>query len=358
MSDNLNYSGNDEKKGKSGMQRAQDAKNTVDKGRNLLKAAKGISKLAPLVTAISTIGIILLIIFLAIGYIAFFETLPGLFVDKVKEIAAGFWGWFTGDEEVQIDAGQINDLAMYIEDLGYDIVGYGFERSSKVQTDSNGKFKGIDLSENLEDEKFKTSRSNLYAYVLASERTYTVRGVKVNHLKTIGKSLPLIHLAIVVADYLDNTNENGIMTNGMIYFDDLSLLEKEKIEVDIDRATEIMTVNTGVVLKDKMTYKLNNFTTKYGKPIELSLALHLSTMAPDFVYNFCMDNDLITTVHMGMEKMTIDTLKYKYQIPGFEPITKEEVYDAYNEIHSLFGQRFFEIFSKKRKWCFGRDIRN
>lgn len=111
---------------KSGADKVQGAKNAVNKSKNVLNKMKGVKSLAPLVSVISTIGIILLVLFLIIGFIGFFVTLPGLAIDKFLEACQGFWRWFIRDDSIQVEDSQIVDLAQYINDLGYDLEGYGF----------------------------------------------------------------------------------------------------------------------------------------------------------------------------------------------------------------------------------------
>lgn len=43
---------------------------------------------------------------------------------------------------------------------------------------------------------------------------------------------------------------------------------------------------------------MEGWTARYGKPLELSLTLHLATMAPDLVYRFDMDSEESTEIHI------------------------------------------------------------
>ncbi|MBR6033578.1 MAG: hypothetical protein IKP28_02395 [Clostridia bacterium] len=45
-------------------------------------------------------------------------------------------------------------------------------------------------------------------------------------------------------------------------------------------------------------FSLNNVLTKYGKPVEFMIAVHTSTMAPDFAYKLATSPEVDTTVHL------------------------------------------------------------
>ena len=116
---------------------ARNAANNVKNTANNVKKAAGNSKIKAIrsivskLPAIATVAIIILIIVLIIGFIGFFLSPPGTFIESIKEFGTNLWGsivnFFNGDgvtarvtEEDQIA------LAQKIEDMGYDVVGYGF----------------------------------------------------------------------------------------------------------------------------------------------------------------------------------------------------------------------------------------
>lgn len=118
-------------------------------------------------------------------------------------------------------------------------------------------------------------------------------------------------------------------TQGMLIFDDLRQDVNTKVEVD--RVNNRVKITEGVFQRDQVNYDLTGWTGRYGKPIELSLALHLSTMAPDFVYNFCMDDDLQTEVHIS----TIDRkykVKYYFETEDGTILDKEKVDEVYESL--------------------------
>lgn len=66
-------------------------------------------------------------------------------MDKIKKACEGFFKWCFGDQSIKVESADINSLAQYINDLGYDLVGYGFASSNSI--DADGK---INLDNNIE----------------------------------------------------------------------------------------------------------------------------------------------------------------------------------------------------------------
>lgn len=234
-------------------------------------------------------GIALLIIFLIIGFIGFFVTLPGLATEKIKDAASSFLGWLLQSDSIKVSNDQITDLAQYIQELGYGLEECGFVPVGSVKKDDSGKVEKIECD--LEE-------SNLYAYILENERTYTVdlTGKSVfGEAKRWGSRLTIllpfpyntISAAQIVRDITQLYQSSKAATQGMLKFDDIDRDDPDT-KIEIDRKNGKLVIRQGVFQVDNVNYDLNGWTGRYGKPIELSLALHLSTMAPDFVRNFCL----------------------------------------------------------------------
>lgn len=130
---------------KTGAEKAQSAVNKFNKAKKNISRIRSIKSLAWLTSLIGTIGSVLLVIFLLIGAIGFLVTLPGLAMDKIKKACEGFFKWCFGDQSIKVESDDINNLAHYIEDLGYDLVGYGFASSNSIDADGN-----INLDNNTE----------------------------------------------------------------------------------------------------------------------------------------------------------------------------------------------------------------
>lgn len=116
---------NTENKGKNA---AKSAKKGIKKGKSIIGKMKNIKLLAPLASILSSLGII----FLIIGFIGFFTTLPGLAVEKIIEWIEGFWDWVVASDEIEVESEDLVDLANYIQELGYGLVENGFVTKENV----------------------------------------------------------------------------------------------------------------------------------------------------------------------------------------------------------------------------------
>lgn len=323
-------------KGKDGAKKAKDA---AKRGKKFFDGLKSIQSLAPLVSALSTIAIALLIIFLIIGFIGFFTTLPGLAMEKFCENASSFLKWLLGSEKIDVSDEQITDLANYIQELGYSLEGCGFVKVGKVKR------------EDTQDKNKVTSvewdkKNSLYAYILQNERTYTLQLKGTSIEGTVGDILglaiqfilppaPYTGITLTIAQICTKISEEfDTTTQGMLVFDDLR--QDVNTTVEVDRVNNKVKIKEGFFQVDQVNYDLNGWTGRYGKPIELSLALHLSTMAPDFVYDFCMNNDLQTEVHIGSIERDYK-VKYYFQTADGTILDKEKVNKAYEKLKTAVG---------------------
>ena len=174
QNDNINTTGADKAQ--------RDAKNNAKRPEKVSKAANRAQSIAKQISKnpiILKILIIVLIVIVCIGIICFFVTLPGTYIENIKEFGQNLWanivGYFTGEgvtasvtEEDQIE------LAQRIQDMGYDVVGYGFadaryeyddtENSDSIDGYTNNKIVGISPLSN--------STNYLQAYIAQSEATY------------------------------------------------------------------------------------------------------------------------------------------------------------------------------------------
>ncbi len=112
-----------------------DAKEKVDDIR------KTVERIGKIVKTLGPYGVlILLIIIVIIGFIGFITNMPGLTIDKLKEIAtkAGdiVQSWFTTDSDAITNTDDLIELANYLEEMNYDLVSYGFVTP---------KFNGLDI---------------------------------------------------------------------------------------------------------------------------------------------------------------------------------------------------------------------
>ena len=193
------------------------------------------------------------------------------------------------------------------------------------------------------ESKYYSKRQNLVHYVLANERTYTLQG-------TEGGAIVSLFGGVSIFGDLFNLLDSGIRsiwpTNqeyyGMLNFESGAFdwsegtPKKGNFDVSIDRENNEMLITTKSgflgTKRDQMKWDLSGWTSRYGKPIELSLALHLSTMAPDFVYDFCANQNLQTSVNIQTDHITYK-YSYQYHTAGGKTIKDTEIKSAMEEIN-------------------------
>ena len=98
------------------------------------KARKSVAKKSALTTALGPIlfwiAIIIVIIIIVIGIIMFFITMPGMVMEKLKnifsEVGSYLAAFFGADTTQQIEDVMIYESLDYLEEMGYDLKGFGF----------------------------------------------------------------------------------------------------------------------------------------------------------------------------------------------------------------------------------------
>lgn len=251
-------------------------------------AAGGLAAAAwPVTLAILIIVAIIVIILLIIGAISFFTTVPGMMMDKITEISSGFWrgfkSFFEGNAAYITEEDQTT-LAEYIENMGYDVVGYGFAAPNEVSITTENTDTGS-------NETVTIKSKYLFAYLLADYNTYAIHSSVKDAISNFWA-------------WLWGSEQKPL--SGMLKFDDDGWLDIDT-DVEVDRDSKTVTITVwnpeiewlNVFNTDQYTYSLDGWTGRYGKPLEFLLTLHLSTMAPDLAYHVASDKEFDTKVHIN-----------------------------------------------------------
>lgn len=119
------------------------------------KVAKVAAKLAKIM---STVGIIIIILIAIIGILVFIITGFGFIIQGLKNIAASFWTaidtWFEGGENAEMSEQDIVDVASYLEEMDYDLFGYGFVTKDNAITSAEDNAEK-ELRKELGDKKYE-----------------------------------------------------------------------------------------------------------------------------------------------------------------------------------------------------------
>ena len=270
--------------------------------------------------ALGYVLLIILVIIAVIGFAGFLLSMPQFLWNKLKSMAVslwtGFYGYFVGMDEATVQEDDIKAVAQYLYDMGYDLVGMGFAEEATINKRDykTGKLPDENAAEN---QVLTVDAPYLNAYLIAENRTYMINNYTFNLEDAVSS---IFKTGIVFKE--------GISTwgTGLINLDEsftsalLMPLKSVRIGeinvgelidgVKIDRSSNTLRIrrlnfdwfNTH---NDYTYYSLAGWSGRYGKPFELSLTLHVATMAPDLVKAFCMDKEIDAKVNIKMRNSDI-----------------------------------------------------
>ena len=328
-----------EKAGQEMKETGKDIKDTGKEGKKRAnrkrkkkkKVKKGLVRsfvLANIVPISIIVAILIFIIFLT-GIILFFITMPGMILGKIddwgREILGNMQGIFTGDSTTaKVSAKEVVNLAEHLERMGYDVQAYGlgtvkYKDDGKTTSMRNGKAQEIEeITKNVEGKEY------LRSYIAANENTYvlsqySIMGAFTRDIHNIQEwfsfdkdkdftsaedySTGMIDIIGSADDFWKTSNSTFAEINRdtkqlKIYSDAINL-------GPIGAIKQIFTGNPNIQWGEAFSYDLNNWVGRYGRPTELSLALHLSTMMPDLPYEIATGQDFNTKVKIGLMDTTV-----------------------------------------------------
>ena len=325
-------------------------KSKKDKAKEEARRKFILANLGPILLIVA---ILIFIIFL-VGIILFFITMPGLMLGKIDDwgraILGNIQGIFTGDSTtVQIKSEDIIGLAEHLGQMGYDVQAYGLgtvKYKDKETIDrKNGKAKEIEeITKNVEGKEY------LRSYIAANENTYvlsqySILGALTSDVHNIGEIFSFdkdkdftnasdysTGMIDIIGDSSGSWFKQSNSSFAEINRDSKQLkLYSQAIQLGPIAGTvkRIFTGNPNIQWGETFSYDLNNWVGRYGRPTELFLALHLSTMMPDLPYEIATNKDFNTKVNIGL----MDT-NVSYSVTAVKEdstITGEEIVDYYNK---------------------------
>ena len=416
-----------EKKAKEAVQKVHKASKNIEKANKVKAAAKlasGTKKFALLANPYFWIALlVILALIVLIGIIMSFSIMPSNFMGKTKKFVEnmmqGFCGFLWGDNTSPIsnDSEDVKDLANYIQNMGYDIQGYGFgdveytDKTKKVQEDvqkSDEKANAIEGKRNYVTEEQATqggeikkvfglqavttvsstqyedgdemyritgrfsSKNNDYlrAYLSAeaatyTEATYSIKGFFNELGGSIIKGLKDIFGGNSAKDWED-PGDVGVKakSTGMLNFTNMggnNLFNStfsgspDAIRIDPQKRKLMLYENAFSLGNAKFQWghtfsvDLTNWTAVYGRPLELFLALHLSSMMPDLPYQIAVDQAFNTKVNITLQDIIVN-IKTKVKIDNHEVeifATKVNEVDGGIQLTDVDGQTFTAKMEKK-----------
>ena len=343
---NINTTGADKEQQKAKKQAKDQNTNQVEKQTKNVKRIKKITGLITKFPIIIQVLIIVLIFLICWGLIGFFTTLPGTYIENIKEFGQKFWNGLIRyySDSIVTDSVTEQDqieLAQRLQDMGYDVVGYGFaDASYEYDNEENAdSIDGITNSKIVGISTLSDNRNYLQAYIAQNEATYVLANWNV--MGAI-KSGPAGWLDWLIGTDIVPDSEIQAFSEGLLNITTLSLnnerYEPEEfrelqgrmgINVDVDRENKILKITslrTGA--NTKYYFDLSNWTSLYGKPLELFLSLHLGTMMPDLAYEFATSGAFNTKVNIALQEVQ-STFKVIYRKEDNTEITQEDIEKIY-----------------------------
>lgn len=308
------------------VKKVQDAKKAADAakagkaaaqaGKAAAHGSKILTALGPALPYIGIALLIILIILLLIGIIVFLVTMPGMVMDKLKamfqELGNKVAAFFGGDENTQIEDEEIFEILDYLQDMGYDLKGYGFLTTYYTEDDIATVAKDKKIEENKleadngvirnsEEDKIVMAESQfIYTYIMSDNYIYTVKNYNVINDAANKEGVwnkiwgGVVALGQKLAGIF--VDQGSLWGKGMIYLVDADGEEFQKgfefswedgityDTVDVDASTKTMNIRRGL-FANSFEFDLDGWTGRYGMPLEFLLSVHIATNMPDLAYD-------------------------------------------------------------------------
>lgn len=277
------------------------------------------------IVVIGYIAMALLIIIFIIGILQILITMPGLIIGKIKEIMTNFFGKiaeeFNGDSvSYTIDEEDEINLIEHIRTMGYNIEGFGFGEVSYVKDGDGNATKEIE-SVHDGDEKLGV-RGYARSYLISSAATYAPA---VWSWKGFFGNL--------FSDEATQDASKGmirITENGRDIDDKLLASHRSSYDIRIIAEKRAIKVTDGG-FGPTYYFNMSDWSSKYGKPMELFLALHLATMMPDLTYDLATSDAFNTKVTIDFQTVK-RTYKIEYTTLDGHTYTQDDILKDYIRI--------------------------
>lgn len=299
--------------------------------------AAGAAAAWPVLLIILIVVIIIVLIICFIGVYLFIQTMPGAVMEKLKDMARSvgnaFTSFFGEGEEEQVDPKQIYEVMDYLEEMEYDLKGYGF-LTKFVGDETDAEDDGVERDENGLINNAESDFIN--QYLVSDNYMYTIANFNTN-TDHWWEAL-FDHVSAIFTDSLKN--RTGMLA---IYHDGGTIgsssenlydaLERGYIKADAESKT--LTIKKGWT-NNPMKYSLDGWTGRYGMPLEFLLSVHMATMMPDLAYDMATAFD--TQVKILLHEIKNGEVAGTYKTESGQYVTYETVSEA---INGLAGKNIF-----------------
>lgn len=330
--------------------------------------AAGAAAAWPVLLIILIIVIIIVLIICFIGVFIFIQTMPGAVMEKLKDMARSvgnaFTSFFGVDSTGQVEQKKIYEVLDYLEEMEYDLKGYGF-LTEFVGDEDDAEDDGVERDE--EGKISKASSTYIMQYLISDNYLYTIKNFNVdtgtgtangnwffNIFEEAGNVLSAVWEQASSLWSNDLKNRTGMLA---IYKDTGTVgargelykrSEMGYIKTDAD-AKELI-IKKGWT-NNPMKYSLDGWTGRYGMPLEFLLSIHMATMMPDLAYD--MVDNFKTEVNILLHETKNGEVLGAYKTESGEYVEYETVSNA---INNTSGRGFFGwIKSHVDEWGLNKD---
>ena len=336
-------------------------KSKTSKAKEVAKEAikKGAAKhslLAALAPILMGVFVFIVILIIIIGIAMFFVAMPGMVMEQLKalgkKIGDAFARFFGEDQTLNVENEQIYDTLDYLEQMGYDLKGYGFLTDYVSNTDQIDEEapddNGVNLDEDVgvlrdNDDKIITAKSDfIYTYLVSDNYLYTIKnqnhvsgdgtggfwnglvGLGQNFLSFLsGGQLSQFWTRGFIEIYIDN----GIVGNEGTFYKDHPIISGDKITLNTDSKTLEIKRGHG---NNAITYNLDGWVGRYGMPVDFLMSVQLATMMSDLAYDMAttFETQLTLLLHpVGGGEKDANTAVGYYKV-GEKYYSYDDFYEA------------------------------
>ena len=311
----------------------------------LKKLASNPSLMAAVAHIIVPIVIVIAIFIIIGGIVLFLLTMPGMVMEQLKAIlrelgdyVAAFFG---ADTTEMIEDTDIYQTLDYLEEMGYDLKGYGFLTDyvtdiGAIDSKEYDSSANVHLDDKMgvirdENDKIVYAKSDfMFAYIASDNYVYTLKNDNIATQQEAENWFQKVGTAIVTAwyrirnavfgpvfDVLGITNTVGEKWGkGLIalYYEETpknigergtfvnqgSLWNWDNIKINTKNKTLSIQRNEFLNTNNAIEFKLDGWSGRYGMPLEFLLSVHVATMMPDLAFD--MIGNFPTTVNVYLHE--------------------------------------------------------
>ena len=301
-------------------------KNAKKKAASAGTKAKSAAAMGPVIfwTVVVIVAIIILV-----GIIMFFMTMPGMVMDKLKllgkSIINSVLSFFGQDESTFVDDEQIYQVLDYLEEMGYDLKGFGF-LTDYVDGETTGVKREEDESG---EEKITEAYSDFVKrYIISDNYIYIIKN---KNLSTNWLDALWQHLGHLFGSPYSQESTRGLIAiykeTGLGRADENNLFsDLGAMSVDTDKKVLYLTKDN----QHYVAYNLDGWIGRYGMPLEFLLSVHVATMMPDLAFD--MADTFSTNVNIylrDVEATESGTPSFEAYMPYIATVTNHWYRNVY-----------------------------